>query len=121
MQISNSIGQGSYPERESGRLARLGFSSKIEEQAARRNASPVSDGEDLTSQSIPTTEAAPLLPPPSPPTRPQTVDEILVRGRLMDHSSETLSNRLAIARYTEVAAQPERFHIAEVLGVDAYA
>jgi hypothetical protein len=39
----------------------------------------------------------------------------------MDHSSETLTNRLAIARYTEVATQPERFHIAKVLGVDAYA
>jgi hypothetical protein len=38
----------------------------------------------------------------------------------MDRSQETLATRLAIARYTEVAAQPERFHIAEVLGVDAY-
>jgi hypothetical protein len=119
MQISNSIGQGGYTERDLARLPRPAFSAKVEEQAARRNSVPVSGDETATSQSIPSTEAAPLLPPPS--TRPQTIDEIFVRGRLMDHSSETLTTRLAIARYTEVAAQPERFHIAEVLGVDAYA
>lgn len=121
MQISYSIGQSGYPERDLARLPRPAFSAKVEEQTARRNSAPVSDDETATSQSIPAAKAASLLPPPAPLTRPQTLDEILVRGRLMDRSQETLANRLAIASYTEVAAQPERFHIAEMLGVDAYA
>lgn len=121
MQISSSIGQGGYPELGSGRAARPGFPPRVDEQAARPNPSPVPDSEAPASSAIPTPGAVPLLPPPAAPSRAQTMDETLARGRLMDNAAGSLSSRLAIAHYAEVAAQPERYHIAEVLGVDAYA
>lgn len=121
MQISNFIGQGGYPERASGRVARPGFPARVDEQSTRPNSSPIPESEAPASSAIPTSGAVPLLPPPAAPSRAQSMDETLVRGRLMDKAGSSLSNRLAIAHYAEVAAQPERYHIAEVLGVDAYA
>lgn len=122
MQISNSIGQGAYPDWESGgRSARPEFPTRVEGQAARRDPAPVPDGETFARQAVPASEAVPLLPPPTPASRPQLVDEALVRGRLMGRAGGSLSNRLAVAHYAAVAAQPERSHLAEVLGVDAYA
>lgn len=121
MQISNSIGHSGYLERASGRAARPGLPFQVEEQAARRNPSPVPDSGAPASTAIPTSEAVPLLPPPAAPSRAQSIDETLVRGRLMGKAGGSLSNRLAIAQYADVSAQPERSHIAAVLGVDAYA
>lgn len=121
MQISNFLAQGIYPERESGRFARPGSSAGVEGQAPRRIPSPVHDGEAFASQAVPATEASALLPPPTPPTQEQRMDEILVRGRLMDGAARSLSMQRAIAHYAEVATLPDVIHLTEVLGVDAYA
>jgi hypothetical protein len=119
MQISTSIAAGGYYGAGSQAAARP--RPETADEAARRVAALPGREDAAAAQAVNATEPPPLVRAPMPVAKAAGLDEDLVRGRLAGAAEYSASGQRAIAQYTAVAAQPERSHFSEVLGVDTYA